>query len=436
MDWMVSLVSAILVMLILFFAGLPVFLTFLLINIAGVFVLLGTSGFGLLANSIYETSTSTTFAAVPLFIVMGEILFRSGAIDILIDSVDKLMGNIRGRGYFLITVLSTIFGALCGSAIAVAALMGRTILPSMESRGYETRLSCGVIIGGATLAAVIPPSMMIIILGSLVDVSISGLLIAGIVPGILFAILIAIYVYIKLILNPELEPEIKTDRKNTTTKEKFVAIVKVLPFSLVIFFVMGLIMLGVTTPSESAATGVVASIAVAAIYRKLSLRMLADSMLSSVAITTTLMAILLCSKLFGQLLAFTGATTGLMQAISGLSLSYGGMFLMLMVVPFILCMFIDMIAVMMVAIPIYLPLLKIYEFDPIWFWMLFLINLMLGSMTPPFGYTLFALKGAVPDMSLEDIYVGVYPMVMIYLIGIVIMYFFPQIITFLPSLFL
>jgi tripartite ATP-independent transporter DctM subunit len=436
MDWMVSLVSAILVMLILFFAGLPVFLTFLLINIAGVFVLLGTSGFGLLANSIYETSTSTTFAAVPLFIVMGEILFRSGAIDILIDSVDKLMGNIRGRGYFLITVLSTIFGALCGSAIAVAALMGRTILPSMELRGYDTRLSCGVIIGGATLAAVIPPSMMIIILGSLVDVSISGLLIAGIVPGILFAILIAIYVYIKLILNPELEPEIKTDRKNTTTKEKFIAIVKVLPFSLVIFFVMGLIMLGVTTPSESAATGVVASIAVAAIYRKLSLRMLADSMLSSVAITTTLMAILLCSKLFGQLLAFTGATTGLMQAISGLSLSYGGMFLMLMVVPFILCMFIDMIAVMMVAIPIYLPLLKIYEFDPIWFWMLFLINLMLGSMTPPFGYTLFALKGAVPDMSLEDIYVGVYPMVMIYLIGIVIMYFFPQIITFLPSLFL
>jgi tripartite ATP-independent transporter DctM subunit len=436
MDWMVSLVSAILVMLILFFAGLPVFLTFLLINIVGVVVLLGTSGFGFLANSIYETSTSTTFAAVPLFIVMGEILFRSGAIDILIDSVDKLMGNIRGRGYFLITVLSTIFGALCGSAIAVAALMGRTILPSMELRGYETRLSCGVIIGGATLAAVIPPSMMIIILGSLVDVSISGLLIAGIVPGILFAILIAIYVYIKLILNPELEPEIKTDRKNTTTKEKFIAIVKVLPFSLVIFFVMGLIMLGVTTPSESAATGVVASIAVAAIYRKLSLRMLADSMLSSVAITTTLMAILLCSKLFGQLLAFTGATTGLMQAISGLSLSYGGMFLMLMVVPFILCMFIDMIAVMMVAIPIYLPLLKIYEFDPIWFWMLFLINLMLGSMTPPFGYTLFALKGAVPDMSLEDIYVGVYPMVMIYLIGIVIMYFFPQIITFLPSLFL
>lgn len=436
MDWMLSLVSAILVMLVLFFAGLPVFLTFLLINIVGVILLMGSSGFGLLANSIYQTSTSTTFAAVPLFIVMGEILFRSGAIDILVDSVDRLVGNIRGRGYYLIIALSTIFGALCGSSVAVAALLGRTVLPSMKTRGYEVRLSSGAIIGGATLAAVIPPSMMVIILGSLVDTSITGLLIAGIVPGILLATLMAAYLYIRLKLNPKLEPEtFENNQKNIIINDKLMAIVKVLPFSLVIFFVMGLIMLGVTTPSESAATGVVASIAVAAIYRKLSLRMLADSMLSTVTITSMLMAILLCSKLFGQLLAFTGSTSGLMQAISGLSLPTGGMFLILMAVPFFLCMFIDIFAVMMVAIPIYLPLINIYGFDPIWFWMLFLINLMLGSMTPPFGYTLFSLKGAAPDISLEDIYVGVYPIVIIYLIGIGLMYFFPSIITFLPSFF-
>lgn len=436
MDWVWSLSGAVVIMLSLFFIGLPVFLTFLVINILGIFMLMGTSGFGLFANSIYQSVTQTSLAAVPLFIMMGEILFRSGTIDILIDSVDKLVGSIKGRAYYLITVLSTLFGALCGSPVAVAALLGRTVMPGMTGRGYNVRLTAGAILGGATLAAIIPPSLLVVVLGSLVDVSIAGLLIAGIVPGILLAGLMAGYIFLRMRIHPELEPAATGGMKQkVTVREKFIAVVRILPFSLVIFFVMGLIMLGVATPSESAATGVVGAILVAVIYRKLSLRMLTESVLSTVTITAMLMAILLSSKLFGQLLAFTGATTGLMKAVTGLSLSSGAMFLLLMVVPFVLCMFIDLFAVMMVAIPIYLPLIKAYGYEPTWFWMLFVINLVLGSMTPPFGYTLFSLKGAAADVSLEDIYIGAWPMMLVFLIGMGIMFLFPSIVSFLPAIF-
>jgi tripartite ATP-independent transporter DctM subunit len=436
MDWIYHLSFAVLLMLALFLTGLPVFVTFLVINIAGILLLMGTSGFGLFANSIYQTATQTSLAAVPLFIVMGEILFRSGAIDVLIDAVDRIVGRIRGRDYCLITALSTIFGALCGSPVAVAALLGRTIMPNMNSRGYNTRLTAGAILGGATLAAIIPPSLGVIILGSLVDVSIAGLLIAGILPGILLAALMVVYTWLRILVNPGLEPQTVTMSDNQhSAKDRVRAVIRMLPFSLVIFFVMGLIMLGIATPSESAATGVVGALIVAAVYRKLSLKMFFESLLSAASITAVLMVILLSSKLFGQLLAFIGASAGLMRAISALDLSASWMFLVLMAAPFFLCMFIDLFAVMMVAIPIYLPLLKVYGYDPVWFWMLFLINLVLGSMTPPFGYTLFSLKGAAPDVPLNDIYIGAWPMMIVFLIGMILMFFFPSIITVIPGLF-
>ena len=436
MDWVYTLSIAICLMLALFFAGLPVFVAFILINVAGILWVMGTAGFGLFANSIYQTATQTSLTAVPLFILMGEILFRSGAIDVLIDAVDDLVGRIRGRDYYLITVLSTLFGALCGSPVAVAALLGRTVMPSMNHRGYNGRLTAGAILGGATLAAIIPPSLGVVILGSLVNVSIAGLLIAGILPGILLALLMATYTWIRVLADPGLEPGLdsKASQKKTDMA-RITAVARILPFSLVIFFVMGLIMLGVATPSESAATGVLGAVIAAAVYRKLSVRMLLEALLSAASITAVLMAILVSSKLFGQLLAFIGASAGLMHAVSSLNLSTGWMFLVLMAVPFFLCMFIDLFAIMMVAIPIYLPLLKVYGFDPIWFWMLFLINLVLGSMTPPFGYTLFSLKGAAPDVPLQDIYVGAWPMMIVFLLGMTLMFFFPDIITVIPAMF-
>lgn len=436
MDWAFSLSLSVALILALFFTGVPVFVAFLAVNVAGVLWLMGTSGFGLFANSIYQTVTSGSLAAVPLFILMGEILFRSGTVDTLIESIDTVVGQVRARDYVVIAALSAIFGALCGSTVAVAALLGRTVMPSMRRRGYDVRLTAGVIAGGATLAAVIPPSVAVIVLGSLVDVSIASLLISGILPGLLITLLILTYTYVRILLQPSLEPPREGGRRPPVPwSRRALALVRTLPFGLVMFSVMGLLMLGIATPSESAATGVLGAMVAAAIHRRLNVRTLLESLGSTVELTAMILVILASARLFGQLLSFIGAPAGLMRAATALNLSAGWMLFVLLAAPFVLCMFIDLIAVMLVAVPIYLPIMKVYGFDPVWFWMIFLINIALGSMTPPFGYTLFALKGAAPDVSLEDIYMGAWPVAVLFIIGMAIMCMFPNIVTVLPSIF-
>jgi TRAP-type mannitol/chloroaromatic compound transport system permease large subunit len=169
-------------LLALFLAGLPIFIAFLVINILGVLLIMGTPAFGLFANSIFETTNTAAFAAVPLFLLLGELLFRSGTIHMLLESVDTLIGRISGRQYFLCVMLSTIFGALSGSAMGVAAMMARLLYPVMIGQGYDRRLSTGLILAGASLAPIIPPSVLVIIIATLADVSVAKLLIAGIVP--------------------------------------------------------------------------------------------------------------------------------------------------------------------------------------------------------------------------------------------------------------
>ena len=435
MDWGVTLSIAIVVLLTLFAIGMPVFVAFLVVNVAGVFLLFGSSGFGMFANSLYQTITQESLMAIPLFILMGEILFRSNAVEILIDSIDKMVGNVRGRNYVLVTSLSTVFGALSGSAVAVAAMLGRSVMPTMDARGYDTRLSISAILGGASLAPIIPPSLLVIMVGSMVDVSIAKLLIAGIVPGIMMAVIMVVYVYIRLLRNPNLEPAgDRSVRQKVSPREFFTALARTLPFLIVIFSVMGLILMGIVTPTESAATGVLGAMLAAAVFRKLSFKMLYEAVLGTCSVSTMILVIMASSMLFGQLLSFTGASSGLVRMASELDLPLVGTFIVLMLVPFILCMFVDLFAVMLVAIPIYDPLLQVYNFDPVWFWMLFLINLTLGSLTPPFGYTIFALKGAMPELTLDDVYAGAWPMVGLFVLGMAIMYVFPAIVTFLPAL--
>ncbi len=434
MDWGSILILSLVVLLFLFSTGIPVFIAFMLVNVFSVFVLMGTTGFGLFANSFYSTVTQDSLLAIPLFILMGEILFRSSAVEILIESVDKLVGNIKGRQYVLVTCLATVFGALSGSAVAVAAMLGRSVMPIMLQRGYNARLSVSAILGGASLAPVIPPSLLVVMIGSMVDTSIAKLLIAGVLPGIMLASMMVGYTYYKIHKNPSLEPPSTVDSDTIISgKDKLVALMQTFPFMIVIFSVMGLILLGVATPNESAATGVVGALISAAIFRKLNFKMIYEAVLGTCSVSAMIMIIIASSMLFGQLLSFTGATSGLVTVATEMELPRLATFFVLMLIPFILCMFIDLFAVMLVAIPIYDPLLSVYQFDPVWFWTLFLINMTLGALSPPFGYTIFALKGAMPELAMDDIYAGAWPMVVLFITGMAILYIFPAIVTYFPS---
>ena len=435
MEWWLILTVGLTLLLAVFVTGVPIFVAFLLINTVGVLIILGQPGFGLVANSIFETTNIAALSAIPLFILMGELLFRSGSIDILFDSVDKLVGKVKGRQYVLCIALSTIFGALSGAAMGVAAMMARTLFPGMLDRGYDPKLSTGAILAGASLAPIIPPSVLVIIIGTLANVSIAGLLIAGILPGLLLSGLFLVYTLGRVRLNPELAREdAKTSAVETSAAEKVKAVLRVSPFALIIFCVMGFILLGVATPSESAATGVLGALLTAAYYRKLNWKMLSESLASAAFITSMILVIMASSKMFSQLLAFTGSTRELTRVVAGLDLPSFVMLFVMMLIPFILCMFIDQIALMLVVIPIYQPLIRTLEFDPIWFWLLMLLNVTVGGITPPFGYTIFAFKGATNKVTLQQVFNATWPFVVIFLVGMLIIATFPPIATFLPAL--
>ncbi|WP_227286036.1 MULTISPECIES: TRAP transporter large permease [Paracoccaceae] len=425
MSWAVLLILAIGLLLAILFSGARIFVGFLLLNILGVLVLIGPRGFGMFSNSIFETATSSTLVTVALFVLMGEILFRSGTVDVLFSSIDRLIGRLRGRLYVVTIALSTVFGALSGSAVAVAAMLGRSVLPLMAARGYASRTSATTILAGASLAPIIPPSLLAIIVGSLADVSIAGLLVAGIIPGLLFATLTLAWVY----LRGGPMPEADITQAQTPVWR---AVLAMAPFLIVVFSVMGLILLGVASPSESAATGVVGAMVVAAIFGRLNWVMLREAVASAVTISVVILIIVASAKLFSQLLSFSGATRGLVTLIAELGWSPAMTFLLMMAIPFLLCMFIDQIAFMLLAIPIYQPIVAAMGFDPIWFWTIFLINLTVGSLTPPFGYTLFALKGAADGMSTAQVFRAAWPVVGIFLTGMAILWAVPDLVTAIP----
>lgn len=414
--------------------GLPIFAAFLVVNLIAVGLIMGPAGYGMFANSLFETTTSQSLVTIPLFILMGEILFRSNAVDVLFRSIDTLVGRVRGRQYVLSILLATVFSTLSGAAMGVAAMLGRSLLPGMIARGYDSRLAAGTILAGASLAPLIPPSVLVIVIGTLAGVSIAGLLVAGILPGLLFAAIFLIYTFVRIRLNPTLAPQDEDTIETASVREMVWAIVRIVPFSIIIVMVMGLILLGIATPTEAGAMGVIGALATAAVYRNLSLHMLWEALASSVKISAMILFIMASSKLFSQLLAFTGGASALTEWVVALQFSPWLMLLLLMALPFIMCMFIDQIALMLIVIPIYLPIIDNLGFDPIWFWLLFLVNITVGGMTPPFGYTLFALKSAWPEATLTTVFAASWPFVALFVLGMVILAIFPGITTILPQL--
>ncbi len=435
MEWWLILAIAGGLLLALFASGMPIFLAFLAINVLGVLVFLGPNAFCIVVNSVFDTTTTGTLTAIPLFVLMGEILFRSGSTSVLFDAVDRLVGRLRGRQYVLAMALATVFGALSGSNMAVAAMMGRTVYPGMIARGYDARLSIGVILGGASLAPVIPPSVLAIIIATLANVSVAGLLIAGILPGLLLSGLFLLYALGRCALNPALAPEVGDGPADgRDARPAWIHLVRCLPFALIIASVMGFILTGVATPSESAATGVCGAVATALVFRRLSWRLLWDSLGQSAYIASMILVIMASSTMFSQLLAFTGATGHLTGLVADSALSPAVMFLLMMALVFVFCMFIDQVALMLIVIPIYEPMVGVLGFDPIWFWLLMLLNVTLGGITPPFGYAMFAFKAVAPDTDLRTVFRATWPFVALFILGMAIIYAVPGIATLLPGL--
>ncbi len=435
MSWWGILLSVFGLLLVLFATGLPIFACFMLVNVVAVLALMGVAGLGLFVNSMLETTTNEALVAIPLYVLLGELLFRAGGVSILYQSLNQLIGAMPGRLYVIAITLAGILGAISGSAMASVAMLGRFIYPSMIERGCSRRLTIGMILAGATLDPIIPPSVLAVILATLANISIAEFLIAGIIPGIVLGGAFAAYAVIRTIINPELNSKVAREPGDRGDwSQTLWSALQILPFVGIIFLVLGLVMFGVAQPTEAAAVGIFGSILMSVLYGKFSGKMLYDACFGAAFTTATILIIIASSKLFSQLLAFTGATAGLIDFTSQLAINRWLLFFIMMAAVFFFCKFMDQLALMLIAVPVYSPLIVHLGFDPIWFWMLFLINITLGGITPPFGYTMFVFKSVRPEVSMTEIYWSAAPIVGVALLTMVLMSIFPQIVTWLPAM--
>ncbi len=433
MEWWLILLLIVGGFLCLLASGMPVFLAFTLIDILGIYFLWGGSaGLGQLIHSIFSSTCSFVLLPVPLFVLMGELLFHSGAFIRAIDTLDKWMGRLPGRLCILSVGGATIFSTLSGSSMGTAAMLGSLLLPDMMERGYHKHISIGACMSGS-LAMIIPPSALAVILGSLAEVSIGKLLISGIVPGLLIASLYIAYIVIRCTIQPELAPAYETEK--VPWSEKITSLMKnVMPFTIIIFIVTGLIFAGLATPTESAAMGVVATMAVIYCYKRLTMDVIKKSIIATLRITVMMLMILTGSTAFSQILAFTGAGRGLVELVVGFQLPGISIIILMQLMMILLGTFMEQVSIMMITFPIFMPIVLALGFDPVWFGLLVLINMQIGMTTPPFGLCLFVMRGvAPPGIQMMDIYKSVLPFITIDMMTMLLIMFFPGIALFLTQ---
>jgi len=410
MEWWLILILIFGALLVLFATGMPVAFAFLLVNVAGVFFCWGgEAGLRQLVMSISGSLATFVLVPVALFILMGEVMFRSGIGLDLIDVVDKWLGRLPGRLGLVAVGAGTIFSIMSGASMASTAMLGSLLVPEMQKRGYKPPMTLGPILGSGGLAMMVPPSGLAVLLAALAEISVAEILIGGIIPGMLMALFYAIYIIGRCLLQPSLAPSYKVP--HIPLSEKLILTAKhLLPIAFIIFMVLGLILLGVVTPSEAAATGALAAFILAGAYGRLSWEITKKSISSTIEITVMIFMIISGAKAFSQILAFSGSGVGMMDFAIHLPLSPIMLVIVMQAVLLILGMFMSVIAVMMITIPIMFPIIEALGFEPVWFGLLLLLNIEMASTSPPYGLNLYVMKGvAPPDTKMGDIFSAAIP---------------------------
>ncbi len=435
MVWFAAFALMLCITILLIALGLPVAFAFLTADVVGAVLFMGgDAGLAQLVRTAANALTKFALVPVPLFLIMGELFFHTGLGFRAFNALDKLFGRLPGRLSFVTIGGGTLFAALSGSSMASTALLGTLMVPEMTKRGYKNRLSIGPILGVGGLAILIPPSALAVLLGSLAQIDIGKLLIAGIMPGLLLASLYALYIVISIRIDPESAPAY--DVSDITVKHKLLLVARdVLPMGFIVFIVVGMIILGWATPTESAACGVAGVIILAACFRCLSINVIIKSFLGATRVTVMMFMIILGASTFSKVLAFSGATTGLVAWVSTLTLAPIAALLTMFFIMLMLGAFMEQLSMMMLTLPIFVPLAHYYGFDLIWFGVIVLLALEMSLTMPPMGLLLFVMKGvAPPGTRLQDIWLAVIPFMACAAILLLLLILFPDIALWLPGL--
>jgi len=423
--------------LILFLAlGLP--LAFVLggVGVVGCYFLWGSKGLYMAAAQAYGAMGKFTLLAIPLFIFMAMILERAGVADDLYNMMHRWMGPLRGGLAIGTVLICTIFAAMAGISGAATVSMGVIALPAMLKRGYDKVIAMGCISGGGALGILIPPSVPMILYATLTGESIGGLFAGGVFPGILLSILFILYIAIRCFLQPHLGPALPKEER-ASWKEKFVSLRAVILPIIIIIMVLGSIYSGVCTATEAAALGCLGAFISAAVYRKLNWTLVKEACYRTANLTAMIIWILIGAYCFTSVYTGTGAHE-LMEKIL-LSIP-GGKYAILITIQavfFVLGCILDPAGIIMICTPVFIPVIKSLGFDPLWFGVLFIMNMEMGYLTPPFGFNLFYMKAiAPPGVTMSDIYRSIVPFVALQALGLAIVIIFPEIALWFPRVVL
>jgi tripartite ATP-independent transporter DctM subunit len=352
----------------------------------------------------------------------------------MIDVIDNWIGFVAGRLAVLAILTGAVLGALTGVAMGSVAILGSALIPEMRQRAYSNSMSIGPILASGSLAILIPPSTLAIILASLGGFSVAKILIAIIVPGLLLAIMYATYIVTRCLVQPELAPPYEVAPVPMAERLHATAVHLVPPVSIIVL-VIATIFYGVATPTEAAAVGAFVTCVLAALYGRMNWKTARDGIGSATALSIMVLLILTGSAAFSQLLSFSGVTTAITRFATDLPVHPLVLLILIQLVVMVLGMFLEQTSIVLVTIPIFLPIIKVMEWDPIWFGTLMMLNLEMATITPPFGLSLFVMKGIAPsDVTIGDIYMAAVPFILINVVLMGLMIAFPAIVLWLPDM--
>ncbi len=417
-------------MFVLLFVGVPIGFAMAIAGLAGIGMIIGFGpAFALFGTTVFETTVTYDLSIIPLFVLMGSVASRSGLSRELYQAFDAWVGSFRG-GLALATIGACgAFAAICGSSLATAATMTKVALPEMKRYNYAESLATGSVAAGGIIGILIPPSVILVLYGILTETSIGDLFIAGFIPGILTVIgfMIAIAIVTRL------WPEISQPGEPSSLKQKLQALSRTWGVLLLFALVIGGIYFGVFTPTEAAGVGAVGAFVISALRRRLTWTAIKEALSETVGTTAMIFIVLIGALTFNNLLVFSGIADALSDFVTGLTYPPMVIMAVILVIYMIMGCVFDALAMILLTIPIFYPVVQSLGFDPVWFGILVVMVVELGLITPPIGMNVFVIKGMVPEVALSSIYIGVLPFVIAQIILIIIMFLFPAIVLWLPE---
>ena len=422
------------VMLFAIFVGFPISFTLIFLGFVFGYLGFGPLVFYLMTLQFSMVMTEQALAAVPLFVFMGIMMEQAGLMERLFSSVQLMLSRVRGSLYYAVLFVSVIFAAATGIVGASVTILGIMAAKSMNRSGYDVRLAAGTITAGGTLGILIPPSIMLVVMGPIMEIPVTDLFAAAIIPGIMLAVLYAAYVTIRCAINPSLGPVLAVEDRASSMTEVFREfIIGLVPPALLVFAALGSILFGYATPTEAAGCGAVGSLLLALAYKKLTLPKLQEALVKTLEISALIMVLVAASNFFGSVFSRLGTPMLLTEFLLGLEMNRYIILAIVLGMIFLLGWPLEWVPIVLIIIPIILPLIEALEFNLTWFAILVAVNLQTAWLSPPVALSAYFLKGVVPEWDLRDIYIGMMQFMVLQVIGLILIVIFPQIALWLPT---